>query len=61
MCCFLERADIVRSSAYDAGCHSRLGVSVLLCHTKINYVNEIGVLGIRSSNQEVVGFDITVD
>lgn len=38
-----------------------LGVSVLLGHAKINHVDDIGCLGTRSSDQEVVRFDITVD
>lgn len=38
-----------------------LGVAVLLGHAKIDHVDDIGCLGTRSSNQEVVRLDITVD
>lgn len=38
-----------------------LGVAVLLGHTEINDVDDIGGLGAGSANKEVVGLDITVD
>jgi hypothetical protein len=38
-----------------------LGVSVLLGHAEIDHVDDIGCLSTRSSNQEVVRLDITVD
>jgi hypothetical protein len=38
-----------------------LGVTVLLGHTEINHVNDIGGLGSGASNKEVVRFDISVD
>lgn len=37
------------------------GVSVLLGHTKINNVNDVGGFRARAANEKVVGFDITVD
>ncbi len=39
----------------------RLGVTVLLRHTKIDNVDDVGSLGARSSDQEIVGLDISVD
>lgn len=38
----------------------RLGVSVLLCHSKIHNVNHISRLRPRATNEEVIGFDITI-
>lgn len=38
-----------------------LGVTVLLGHAKIDNVNQVGVLAVGSSDQEVVGLDITVN
>jgi hypothetical protein len=38
-----------------------LGVSVLLGHAKIHHMNHIGGFGYRTTDQEVVGFDVTVD
>lgn len=38
-----------------------LGVSVLLGHTEVDHVDDVGRLGSWSSNQKVVGLDITVD
>lgn len=38
-----------------------LGISVLLGHAKVNYVNHVGSLGAWSSDEEVVRFDIPVD
>lgn len=39
----------------------RLGISVLLGHAKVNNMNNIGGLGARAANDEVVGLNITVD
>ena len=39
----------------------RLRVSILLSHTKVDNVNNIGGFGPRATNQEVVGLDISVD
>lgn len=38
-----------------------LGVAVLLRHTEINHVDDIGGLGSLPSDQEVIGLDIAVD
>lgn len=38
-----------------------LGVSVLLGHTEVDHVDDVGRLGSWSSDQKVVGLDITVD
>lgn len=38
-----------------------LGVAVLLSHTKIDNVNDISSLGVGTTYQEVVGFDVAVD
>ena len=38
-----------------------LWVSVLFRHAKINHMNDIRCFGIRSANEEVVGFDVSVD
>ena len=40
---------------------SRLGVTVLLGHTKVNDVDGIGSFRCRSTNQEVIRFDVSVD
>ena len=37
------------------------GIAILLSHAKVNHVNDIGSLGSRPSNEEVVGLDIAVD
>jgi len=37
------------------------GVSILLGHAKVHYMDHIGSFGVGPANQEVVGFDITVD
>jgi hypothetical protein len=35
-------------------------VSVLFGHAKINDVNDVGRFGVRSTNQEIIGFDVAV-
>ena len=37
------------------------GVSVLFGHSEINNVNNIGGFGTGTTNEEVVGFDVSVD
>lgn len=37
------------------------GISVLFCHAEINNMNDICSLGIGSTDQEVVWFDISID
>lgn len=39
----------------------RLGIAVLLRHSKIHNMDNIGCLGAGASNQEVVRLDITVN
>lgn len=39
----------------------RLGVSVLLGHAKVDDVDNIGGLGGRSADEEIVRFDVSVD
>ena len=39
----------------------RLGIPVLLGHSEIDDVNDIFSLGTGTSDQEVVGLDVTVD
>lgn len=39
----------------------RLGITVLLCHTKVDDVDDVGGLGAGATDQEVVGLDVTVD
>ena len=39
----------------------RLGIAVLLGHAEVDDMNDIGTLGARSTNQEVIGFDVAVD
>lgn len=39
----------------------RLGVAVLLGHAEVDYMNDVGSLGLRATNQEVVGLDVAVD
>lgn len=39
----------------------RLRVTVLLSHTEIDHMDDIGVFGSRSPNQEVVWLDISVN
>lgn len=39
----------------------RLGITVLLRHTKVDDVDDVGSLGARAADQEVVGLDVTVD
>ena len=39
----------------------RLGITVLLRHAKVNDVDDIGGLGSGAADQEVVGFDVSVD
>jgi hypothetical protein len=41
--------------------HLRLGVSVLLGHTKVDNVDHVLALRARSTDQEVVGLDVSVD
>lgn len=38
-----------------------LGVSILLGHTKVDHVDDIGGLSAGATNQEVIRFDIAVD
>lgn len=38
-----------------------LGVTVLFGHAKIDHVDYIGGFGVGTADEEVVGFDITVD
>ncbi len=39
----------------------RLRIAILLGHAKVDHVDDVGRLGTRSANQEVIGFDIPVD
>lgn len=39
----------------------RLGISVLFGHAKVDDMDNIGDLGVRTANEEVVGFDIPID
>lgn len=39
----------------------RLGIPILLGHTKIDYVNYIGRFGPRASDEKVVGLDVSVN
>lgn len=39
----------------------RLGITVLLRHAEVDDVDDIGSLGARATNQEVVRLDVTVD
>lgn len=36
-------------------------VTVLFGHAEIHHVDHIGSLGVGTSNEEIVGFDVTVD
>jgi hypothetical protein len=38
-----------------------LGVAVLLGHAEVDDVNSVGALGAGTTDEKVVGFDITVD
>ena len=38
-----------------------LGIAVLLGHTKVDNVNDVGALGSGSTDEEVVGLDVSVD
>lgn len=38
-----------------------LGITILLGHAKVDHVHQIGVLGVGSSNQKVVGLNISID
>jgi hypothetical protein len=38
-----------------------LRVTVLLCHTKVDDVDDIGALRARAADEEVVGLDVAVD
>lgn len=38
----------------------RLRVTVLLRHTKIDHVDDIRGLGVRSADQEIVWFDVAI-
>lgn len=38
-----------------------LGIAVLFGHSKINDVNDIGSLGARTTDEEVVGLDVAID
>jgi hypothetical protein len=37
------------------------GVTVLLCHTEVDYVDDICGLGARSSDQKVVRLNVSVN
>ncbi len=37
------------------------GISVLLCHSKIYNVDDIGCFAVRSTNKEIIRLDIAVD
>jgi hypothetical protein len=39
----------------------RLGVAVLLRHSEVYDVDDVGALGARTADQEVVGLDVAVD
>lgn len=39
----------------------RFRIPILLGHSKVNDVDYIGGLGVRATDEEVVGLDITVD
>lgn len=39
----------------------RLGVSILLCHAKVDDMYDVGSLGARSTDEEVVRFDVAID
>ena len=39
----------------------RLGVPVLLGHAKVDDVDDVGRLGLRAADEEVVGLDVAVD
>jgi hypothetical protein len=39
----------------------RLGIAVLLSHTEVDNVDNVGALGAWTSNEEVVGLDVSVD
>lgn len=39
----------------------RLRVTVLLCHAKVNDVNNVGTLGTRPANEEVIWLDVSVN
>lgn len=39
----------------------RFGIAVLLGHAEIDDMNDIGCFGVWSADQEIVGFDISVD
>ena len=38
-----------------------LGITVLLCHTKVDNVDDIGTLGAWATDQEIVGLDVAID
>lgn len=38
-----------------------LWISVLFRHAKINHMNDVCCFGVGSANEEVVGFDVSVD
>lgn len=40
---------------------ARFRISILLGHTKVYYIDRIRTLRRRSADEEVVGFDISVD
>ena len=39
----------------------RFGISILLGHTEIYYMNHVRAFGVRTADEEVVGFDVSVD
>jgi hypothetical protein len=38
-----------------------LGVTVLLGHAKVDNVDDVGALGARATDEEVIGLDVTID
>lgn len=37
------------------------GVAVLFGHSKVDDMNDVGRLGVRPADEEVIGFNVTVD
>lgn len=37
------------------------GIPILLCHSEIDDVNDIGGFRVGATDEEVVGFDVTID
>lgn len=38
-----------------------LGIAILLCHTEVDNVDDVGALGAGSADEEVIGLDVAVD